>query len=98
MRNKSKSDQNLLKLKVALAAGGLMTTLIGAGLLGSSAQTETVNSVANTEAATTTTSTGTAIEIDSTLPEALDLNLEAIPTVAAPTVSNVRVATSRSSG
>lgn len=92
--NGANSNQHLLKMKVALAAGGLITTLVGAGLLGSQA--------AETAVSTTTTSTtldeaasGAAI----TLPE-LDLELEAIPTVAAPSfsVSSRPLASGRSSG
>lgn len=81
-------------MKVALAAGGLMTTLIGAGLLGSQAEATTVTTTANT----TTTIDESSSSTEITLPE-LDLNLEAIPTVVAPTFSSSRaIANGRSSG
>ncbi|MCA9954349.1 MAG: hypothetical protein H6657_00310 [Ardenticatenaceae bacterium] len=92
--NGTQSNRHLIKMKVALAVGGLVTTLIGAGLLGSQAEATTV-----TTAATTTTTIEESSSItEITLPE-LDLSLEAIPTVAAPTFSaNQFVARGRSSG
>ena len=92
--NGTQSNRHLIKMKVALAVGGLATTLIGAGLLGSQAEATTV-----TTAATTTTTIEESSSItEITLPE-LDLSLEAIPTVAAPTFSaNQFVARGRSSG
>ncbi|MCA9986678.1 MAG: hypothetical protein KDE59_20355 [Anaerolineales bacterium] len=91
------NDKNFLKLKVALAASGLMATLVGAGLLGQAAAA----------VATTTTGSETVVApasetnvttLDTTMPEALDLELDAIPTVVAPnTTSSVRVAVGRSS-
>ena len=82
-------------MKVALAAGGLITTLIGAGLLGSQAEAATTNSTTNTTNTINTTSSSAEIS----LPE-LDLELEAIPTVVAPSfsVSSRPVANGRSSG
>ena len=96
MNNKSNADRNLLKLKVALATGGLMATLIGAGLLGKEASTLTADSSTNidmevvtaTNIKANTTNTNTVDTIDITVPETLNLNLEAIPTVAAPTISS----------
>lgn len=86
--NGEKSNQNLLKMKVALAAGGLMATLIGAGLLGNQAETTAVDTTTATTANTTTTINESTSSTAITLPELdLDLNLEAIPTVAAPTSS-----------
>lgn len=80
-------------MKVALAVGGLVTTLIGAGLLGSQTEATAVTTTANT---TTIDESSSSTEI--TLPE-LDLNLEAIPTVVAPTFSSSRaIANGRSSG
>ena len=93
--NGANANRNLLKMKVALAAGGLITTLIGAGLLGSQAEAATTNSTTNTTNTINTTSSSAEI----TLPE-LDLELEAIPTVVAPSfsVSSRPVANGRSSG
>ena len=93
--NGANSNRNLLKMKVALAAGGLVTTLIGAGLLGSQAEAATTNSTTNTTNTINTTSSSAEIS----LPE-LDLELEAIPTVVAPSfsVSSRPVANGRSSG
>ncbi|MCC6602952.1 MAG: hypothetical protein IT327_07070 [Anaerolineae bacterium] len=92
--NGSQANRHLLKMKVALAVGGLITTLIGAGLLGSQAAATTVTTTANT----TTTLDESSSSAEMTLPE-LDLELEAIPTVAAPTFSSSRVvANGRSSG
>jgi len=93
--NGSKSNNNFLKMKVALAAGGLITTLIGAGLLGSQAEATAVDTTANTGATTTINESTSSTSI--TLPE-LDLDLEAVPTVAAPTFSSRPVANGRSSG
>lgn len=91
--NGSPSNRHLLKMKVALAVGGLVTTLIGAGLLGSQTEATAVTTTANT---TTIDESSGSTEI--TLPE-LDLNLEAIPTVVAPTFSSSRaIANGRSSG
>ena len=93
--NGANANRNLLKMKVALAAGGLITTLIGAGLLGSQAEAATTNSTTNTTNTINTTSSSAEIS----LPE-LDLELEAIPTVVAPSfsVSSRPVANGRSSG
>ena len=93
--NGANANRNLLKMKVALAAGGLITTLIGAGLLGSQAEAATTNSTTNT----TNTINTTSSSAEMTLPE-LDLELEAIPTVVAPSfsVSSRPVANGRSSG
>lgn len=93
MNQKSVSNHYLLRLKVALAAGGLAVSILGAGLLGRSADTLFVD-------------TPPGIVTESTLttsPEpaaggALDLNLEAIPTVAAPTFRGAPLAFGRSSG
>lgn len=99
MTNKTKSDRNLTKLKLTLAAGGLMATMIGAGLLGKEAGAITTdNSVATGTESVVTTGSGSTVNIDATIPEELNLNLEAIPTVAAPVISNARVAIGRSSG
>jgi hypothetical protein len=105
MNNKSNSNPNLLKLKVTLAAGGLMATLIGAGLLGKEAGKLTAVSSTNvdTEAVITIRSDMPVIN-NAPVPEALDLDLEAIPTVAAPTYnsdssrSSMPVARGHSSG
>lgn len=98
----TKTDPNLLKLKVALAAGGLVATLIGAGLLGNqagaAAAITTTSTPVVTNTTTTTSATGTTSALEVVVPESLDLNLEAIPTVAAPTVRQVAVANGRSSG
>ena len=93
--NGTQSNRHLIKMKVALAVGGLVTTLIGAGLLGSQAEATTVTTAATT---TTTIDESSSSSTEITLPE-LDLSLEAIPTVAAPTFSaNQFVARGRSSG
>ncbi len=97
----SKTDPNLLKLKVALAAGGLVATLIGAGLLGNQAGAAAATTTTSTPVVTnttTTSATGTTTALEVVVPESLDLNLEAIPTVAAPTFRQVAVANGRSSG
>jgi hypothetical protein len=92
--NGSQPNRHLLKMKVALAVGGLVTTLIGAGLLGSQAEATTVATTTNTTTIIDESSSSTEM----TLPE-LDLELEAIPTVAAPTFSSSSaVANGRSSG
>ncbi|MEZ4592856.1 MAG: hypothetical protein R3D55_17180 [Chloroflexota bacterium] len=93
--NGANSNQNLLKMKVALAAGGLITTLIGAELLGNQAGQTAVSTTVTTSTTLDEAASGAAI----TLPE-LDLELEAIPTVAAPsvTISSRPIASSRSSG
>ncbi len=87
MTQKSKSDRNLVKMKMALAAGGLMATMIGAGLLGQEASTLTTNTTTITQQSAVTTNSGTSstTNIDASIPAGLDLNLESIPTVAAPT-------------
>ncbi|MFZ0545713.1 MAG: hypothetical protein WAM60_09770 [Candidatus Promineifilaceae bacterium] len=90
-----KSDPNLRRLKVALATGGVIATLIGAGMLGKEA------SALAADSSTTTTITEPAVNgtsIDSAVPDELDLNLEAIPTVAAPTFRSAPVTFGRSSG
>ena len=89
-----KSDHSLLKLKVALTAGGLVATIIGAGLLGNRT---TAYTNANTDNLTTS-ETAVTTSINSNMPLELDLNLETIPTVTAPTFRNVAVARGRSSG
>lgn len=88
MTKKDKSDHNLTKMKIALATGGLMATLIGAGMLGQSANTVTVDTESSNQSSVTVNSgiSGSAID-DIDLPD-LDLNLEAIPTVSAPTINN----------
>ncbi|MCA9936182.1 MAG: hypothetical protein H6662_09905 [Ardenticatenaceae bacterium] len=91
---KSKSNTHLRKMKMTLAAGGLMATLIGAGLLGKQVETA-VTSTATTNITSTTTTTSS---IDTSMPPELDLNLEAIPTVAAPTFRSMAMANGRSSG
>ncbi|MCA9922648.1 MAG: hypothetical protein KC421_09755 [Anaerolineales bacterium] len=91
----SKSDHNLKKLKAALAAGGLAATIIGAGLLGSQADATAVNATADNTALTEPAGT---TNIDANVPPQLNLNLEAIPTAAAPTFSGRSVAVGRSSG
>lgn len=94
----SKTDRSLLKLKVALTAGGLMATILGAGLLGNQATTYT-NANTDAETAVTTSSSSTqSTGINTNMPAELDLNLEAIPTVTAPTFRNIAVARGRSSG
>ncbi|MCA9964831.1 MAG: hypothetical protein KC423_11325 [Anaerolineales bacterium] len=98
MTKKTKSDQNLTKLKLALATGGMMVTIIGATLLGKEAGTLTANNSVNTNTASgMTTGSGSILNLDTTIPESLDLKLEAIPTVSAPTVRNVPIAMGRSS-
>lgn len=93
MNQNNKSERYLMKLKVALAAGGLVATMIGAGLLGQAAGTMS----ADTAPAATAESTVTRnTEISAS--DELDLNLEAIPTVAAPTFSGAPLAFGRSSG
>ena len=99
MTNKTKSDRNLTKLKLTLAAGGLMATMIGAGLLGKEAGAITTdNSIDTGTESAITTGSGSTVNIGATVPEDLDLNLEAIPTVAAPVIPSARVAIGRSSG
>ncbi|MCA9919761.1 MAG: hypothetical protein KC445_17510 [Anaerolineales bacterium] len=95
--NGANSNRHLLKMKVALAAGGLITTFIGAGLLGSQAAETAVTTTTTTNTSPSLNETVTNTTI--TLPE-LDLELEAIPTVAAPSfsVSSRPVANGRSSG
>lgn len=90
----AKADQNLTKLKLALAAGGLITTLIGAGLLGKQADAAVAVDGSGSVTTTTVSSSGEASYL---LPE-LDLELEAVPTVAAPTFRGAAVANGRSSG
>ena len=94
MNQRTKSDPNLTKLNVALAAGGLITTLIGAGMPGKEASALAASSP-------TTTMTETAFDsttIETIVPVELDLNLEAIPTVAAPTFRSAPLSFGRSSG
>lgn len=92
MNQKSVSNHYLLRLKVALAAGGLAVSILGAGLLGRSADTLFVDTPPGivTESTVTTSPEPAA--------GALDLNLEAIPTVAAPTFRGAPLAFGRSSG
>lgn len=97
MNSKPKSDRNLTKLKLALATGGLMATVIGAGLLGQEAMSMAEYSSSNTESTIRTGSRFTS-NFEITSPEDLDLNLEAVPTVTAPTMRSPRVAVGRSSG
>lgn len=99
MTNKTKSDPNLLKLKTALAAGGLLATLIGARLL-SDESTDSSSAALNTGTTSAVSTRAEITSIDATMPDALDLDLslEAIPTVVAPTVRSGPVAMSRSSG
>mgnify|MGYP001170208946 CR=1 FL=1 len=92
----TKSDRNLLKLKVALAAGGLVTTLIGAGMLGSQAGAAAAEAAPAPSAAAPAAAGPSRIE--TSIPASLDLNLEAVPTVAAPAVRQMAVAHGRSSG
>lgn len=83
MKRKTKTDLNLMKLKVALATGSLVTTMIGVGVLGNA-----VDKLADNTTTTTTAITAPAetTNIDTIIPEELNLNLEAVPTVAAPTI------------
>ncbi|MCA9978619.1 MAG: hypothetical protein R3E31_20625 [Chloroflexota bacterium] len=101
MMTQKTKDHNLVKLKVALATGGLVTTLIGAGLLGKAANALEANT-ATTESVVITNSGSVATTnidaLDSSAPADLDLSLEAVPTVAAPTFRSVPVARGRSSG
>lgn len=99
MNHKSRSNHQLTKLKVALAAGGLMATLAGASLLGRDASTSGSSVSITTEPAITADpeSAGTA-SIDASIPAGIDLNLEAVPTVAAPTFRSAPVTMGRSSG
>ena len=96
---KAKSDHYLTKLKLALASGGLLATMIGAGLLGR----EAASSAAYTSpapAAQPAASTGSRsqVTINASIPPDLDLNLEEIPTMVAPVVRSAPVAMGRSSG
>ena len=93
MSRNDKSDRNLMKLKVALAAGGLAVTMIGAGLLGQENGALPVDTTVR--AATESSVTGNT---EISMPEEFDLDLEAIPTVAAPTFGNAPLAFGRSSG
>jgi hypothetical protein len=93
MNQNNRSERYLLRLKLALAAGGLAVTILGAGLLGQGGGALTNDP---TPGATVETSVTTNVEISD--PDELDLNLEAIPTVAAPTFSNRPLAFGRSSG
>ncbi|MEZ4519330.1 MAG: hypothetical protein R3C44_21730 [Chloroflexota bacterium] len=98
--SKATSDRNLTKLKVTLTAGGLMATVIAAGLLGKEANAQTTVSSPDTniEPALTTNSQRSS-SFDTSIPEGLDLDLEAIPTVVAPTFNNsARAGVGRSSG
>ena len=97
MSNKSRSDRQLTKLKLGLVAGGLVATIIGADLLGNEAALLT-NSVSSGVETTITTSVDSSSALDSAIPAALDLQLEAIPTATAPTVRSARVAMGRASG
>ena len=93
----NENQRNLIKLKVVLAASGLMATLAGAGWLGEAAATLAAQTV-NNDVATVTSDETNITTLDSTGPAALDLDLEAIPTVVAPnSVTTVRAATGRSS-
>ncbi|MCB8984444.1 MAG: hypothetical protein H6659_11510 [Ardenticatenaceae bacterium] len=92
----TKPDRQLRKLKLTLAAGGLITTLMGAGLLGSQAEAAAGAATHTTTAVPATTAVPSST--DTTLPADLDLNLEAVPTVAAPTFRQMAVARGRSSG
>lgn len=99
MTNNSKSDRNLTKLKLALVAGGLAATIIGADLLGNEAAALTGDTAANAGSESAiTNSVDSAVTIDSAIPEDLELDLEAIPTVSAPTIRSARVAMGRASG
>lgn len=86
---RTKKDTNLLKLKVALAAGGVTTTLIGAGLLGNQALAQAAQDSSNPATMTNTTSTSSSVSrgltIDDVVTDLPDLELESIPTVQAPT-------------
>lgn len=92
---KSRVDRNLTKLRVALAAGGLAVTILGADLLGKQADAATVAPAAvNTpQAETSGATTIEALDVDE-----LNLELEAIPTVTAPAFRNNALARGRSSG
>lgn len=92
----TQTDLNFLKLKMALAAGGFITTLIGAGLLGNQAGAEIAHTTTSVE--TITTSVITDNDSETAVTDSLNLSLEAIPTVAAPTFGQISVANSRSSG
>ena len=94
-----KHDHNLTKLKLTLAVGGLAATMIGAGLLSREAGAQVASSVpAAAPEPAATSSNRTSVTIDSIMPEDLNLNLEAIPTVAAPVMRRAPVAMGRSSG
>jgi len=97
MSTKSNSDRQLTKLKLGLVAGGLVATIIGADLLGNDAAALTDYSLSGAETSITT-NVDSAATFDSTIPEALNLELEAIPTITAPTVRSARVAMGRASG
>lgn len=99
MNNKSKTDRSLTKLKLALTTGGLIATVIGAGLLGREAGSLAAYDSTGAAAQPAITTNAPSVN-DSQIsgPADLDLQLEAIPTVAAPTISTARVAVGRSSG
>jgi hypothetical protein len=93
MNKNSKSDPYLTKLKLALAAGGLIATMLGAGLLGKEANTSSVETTSSDVTESSVNISSETIAVDE-----LDLNLEAIPTVTAPTFRNAPLALGRSSG
>lgn len=93
MTQQTKTHAYLTKMKVTLAAGGLAATLIGAGLLGNQAREMVVNNVDNTPTIVVPADSTTVEEL--TIP---NFNLEAVPTVAAPTFRSAPVAFGRSSG
>ncbi len=93
-----KTDSNYLKMKVVLAAGGLVATLIGARLLGNEAAT-TSGSTAVPATTPTVQRTLAGSSTQEMLVQSLpDIKLEAIPTASAHSFQSAPVAMSRSSG
>ncbi len=90
--NKSNSDRYLTKLKLTLAAVGLLATMIGAGLLGKEVEASPALTSPDTAAQPALTARSVSnVTIDSSIPPDLDLNLEAIPTVSAPSVPSAPI-------
>lgn len=93
MNQNSKSDRYLTRLKVTLAAGSLIATMLGASLLGRPTDTSSVDTrLGNATDLTVTTN------LEAVAGDELDLTLDAVPTVTAPTFRGAPLAFGRSSG